>query len=68
MEAPEGTAALKVPLSVITSASTVGFPLESRIYLAWILVMGETLDPKTLDIILLIIYLFGRYLNIDYLS
>jgi len=29
VEAPDGTAALKRPCYVITSASTVGFPLES---------------------------------------
>jgi len=32
VEAPEGTAALpKTPFSVVTSTSTVGFPLESKI-------------------------------------
>ncbi len=35
VEAPEGTAALPItPFSVITSTSTVGFPLESNICLA----------------------------------
>ena len=35
VEAPDGTAALpKIPFSVITSTSTVGFPLESNICLA----------------------------------
>ena len=36
VEAPEGTAALPIiPFSVTTSTSTVGFPLESSICLAW---------------------------------
>ena len=36
VEAPEGTAALdETPLEVRTSTSTVGFPLESNICLAW---------------------------------
>ena len=35
VEAPEGTAALPIiPCAVVTSASTVGLPLESRICLA----------------------------------
>lgn len=34
VEAPDGTAALNTPFEVTTSASTVGFPLESRISLA----------------------------------
>jgi len=31
VDAPEGTAARKVPLSVSRSTSTVGFPRESKI-------------------------------------
>jgi len=34
VEAPDGTAALKTPFEVVTSASTVGKPLESKISLA----------------------------------
>lgn len=37
VEAPDGTAALKRPLEVVRSTSTVGFPRESKICLAWIL-------------------------------
>ena len=40
VDAPEGTAALpKIPFSVMASTSTVGFPLESNICLAWILII-----------------------------
>lgn len=35
VEAPDGTLALTVKLSVVSSHSTVGFPLESRISLAY---------------------------------
>ena len=35
VEAPDGTLALTVKFSVVSSHSTVGFPLESRISLAY---------------------------------
>lgn len=41
VEAPEGTAALKTPSSVVTSASTVGLPRESRISRAKTFLMVE---------------------------
>ena len=31
MDAPEGTAALKMPFSVVRSTSTVGLPLETKV-------------------------------------
>ena len=40
VEAPDGTAALpKYPFSVVTSTSIVGFPLESKICLAWMFII-----------------------------
>jgi hypothetical protein len=60
------TAALKVPLSVITSHSTVGFPLESRIYLALMSLIVENPNEDFLDATLEII--FENILILDFLD
>ena len=54
VDAPDGTAATAlIPFSVVTSTSTVGFPLESRISLAFMFVI-------------LLINIPSNYLHIHY--
>ncbi len=50
VEAPEGTAARPTASnSVMTSASTVGLPRESRISRAWMLAISDMLFPLVLN-------------------
>ena len=44
VDAPDGTAARKVPFAVVRSTSTVGLPRESKIIRAWMWVIGKTGD------------------------
>ena len=44
VDAPDGTAARKVPLAVVRSTSTVGLPRLSKIIRALMAVMGKTVD------------------------